>query len=506
MSQRYFEGDPVPITGEGCNKPFPVGVLPADIARFVEAVAASTETDPALAAVVVLGVFSAITAGRVSIEVQEGWSEPSNLYIVAVLASGEGKSPVFAKVARILQEIERQLIEETKALVAERRAEREVIEEQIKAYKRKVGKADADEREVLLADIGELAARLEQKPAIAYPRLLANDATPEALARLAAENEGIIAVVSAETPIFGTVSGARYSGAPNFEFLLSGHSGESFTVDRMNREPEHIEAAYLTLCVAVQPIVMRSARKVQDLEERGLLGRVLFAWPESRVGYRRRKLVPLADAELRSWESRVRSTFERLRKAAVQLGLSPEARAALEGWRGGIERERRPGGRLEHIAAWGGKYDSQVIRLSSLLAVMHDEESIGERRMRDAIDLGAYFEANVLCLYQDLGISDLERSVQRLKRRIVEKNWGVCTKRDLHRAAKAATADECSAMVERLEEDHWILEEPRNHGGSPRGGRPTTEYRVNPRVHELYRRDKRDKTSFVASVPKKAGR
>ncbi len=498
--------EPKPISTEGCAWPFPLDTLPSDISGPVRAVAAAMETDPAGAASVALGVLSAVTAGRLRVRVHEGWSEPCNLYIVTVLPSGDGKSPTFSKMTAPVRKLERELIEEAKPLAAERSAERDVLEERIKTAKRKASKADGiEETETAIAELADLTARLDALPPIAHPRLLANDATPEALAKLAAENNGTIAVVSPETPLFGTVGGTRYSGAPNFEFLLSAHSGEGFTVDRINRPAEHIEAAHLTLCLAIQPIVIQEAKRVRELEERGLLARMLFVWPVSRVGYRSRKLVSLPPAELERWERLVRGLFAELRAEQREVPLTDAARQRFEQWRGTIEAERRAGGKLEHFAAWGGKLDSQVLRLAALLAVCRGEHEVGCERLEQAIQLGAYFLANVRALYRDLALSDFERKVQSLKRRIAEQRWEHCSKRDLQRAARV-DADACRRLIRRLEEEHWIARQERtSHGGGP-GRKPSDAYRINPRVHELYGRDTNDRRHSVESVTRNEGK
>src|SRR3954465_13344295 len=58
------------------------------------------------------------------------------------------------------------------------------------------------------------------------PRLLADDATPEAIVSLLANHGGRIAVVSAEGGLLDTLAGGRYSKTPNIEPLLKGHAGD----------------------------------------------------------------------------------------------------------------------------------------------------------------------------------------------------------------------------------------------------------------------------------------
>lgn len=479
-----FAGEPVPILCEGSDEPFPLDVLPEEVAEFVCLVAASTETESALAAMVALGCASVVTSGRVFVGSQS-WRESTNLYLLAILGSGEGKSPVFGKVAGILHTLEGELIEQARPAVAGAKAERELLEDRKKKLKHAVSKAaDLEEEQRLAGDFRQLCKELEALAKPTVPRLLANDATPEALTSAAANNGGIIAVVSGETPLFGTISGKRYSGAPNIDFLLSAHSGESFTVDRTGRGTEHIRAAYLTLCLAIQPIVVRDTKRVAELEERGLIGRFLPIWPQSNVGYRSREFVPLPAHEQEAWNDYVRRLFHWAREQERFVPLTDAALAAFTRWRKEVERERRPGSWLHDFPAWGGKFDSAVLRLSGLLAVMHHETEVNENALRRGIVLAEFFAAHVRGMYASAEMSDSDRDVAKAKRIITERKVTRASRRELHRMTSMDSEERCSELLERLERDNWLTRDKGSGGDPPRRGRPSIAYRVNPRVFD----------------------
>src|SRR5690606_7418544 len=90
------------------------------------------------------------------------------------------------------------------------------------------------------------------------PRVLADDATPEALVRLLADH-GRIAVVAAEGDVLRIVDG-RYArdGAARLGELTRAWSGDPIRVDRIGREPVHVPRPALTLALAVQPSVVPS--------------------------------------------------------------------------------------------------------------------------------------------------------------------------------------------------------------------------------------------------------
>jgi replicative DNA helicase len=121
------------------------------------------------------------------------------------------------------------------------------------------------------------------------PRFITDDTTPERLTSLLAANHGRMAVLSAEgSDVFAAMSG-RYTthqgkqGAQmgHFAAYLKGYSGDTLHVDRVGRPPEYVRQPALTVGLTVQPGVLQGLQRHQELRERGLLGRFLYALPPS---------------------------------------------------------------------------------------------------------------------------------------------------------------------------------------------------------------------------------
>jgi hypothetical protein len=76
-------------------------------------VAHDTQTPPDLAATLALACLSTAAGGRVSVLVRPeiGWREPVNLYMVAALAPGSRKSPVFSNLTSPITAAEAELVE-----------------------------------------------------------------------------------------------------------------------------------------------------------------------------------------------------------------------------------------------------------------------------------------------------------------------------------------------------------------------------------------------------------
>ncbi len=107
---------------------------------------------------------------------------------------------------------------------------------------------DDDRKAAAAAAEAARAAKAEMReievPVI--PRLLADDATPEATATLLADHGGRIAIISTEGGVFDTIAG-RYARTVNMDVYLKGHSGDRLRVDRQGRPPQYIPSPALTM-------------------------------------------------------------------------------------------------------------------------------------------------------------------------------------------------------------------------------------------------------------------
>ncbi|GLY89645.1 hypothetical protein Airi02_075740 [Actinoallomurus iriomotensis] len=128
----------------------------------------------------------------------------------------------------------------------------------------------------------EAKLALDSATVPARPRLYSDDATVEVLTSLLCEQGGRMAVLPPEGEIFSIAAG-RYSGT--FAVLKKGHAGEEVRVDRMGRDSEHIDAATVTLGICTRPGVLAELGDTPQFRDQGLLGRLLYAVPDSLLGH-----------------------------------------------------------------------------------------------------------------------------------------------------------------------------------------------------------------------------
>jgi Protein of unknown function (DUF3987) len=87
--------------------PFPLHALPEALRWYVGELSRATQTPPILAAGVALGAASVALAKKIQVEPRPGWVEPSVLWILTLLPSGERKTAVMNALRRPLDEWER---------------------------------------------------------------------------------------------------------------------------------------------------------------------------------------------------------------------------------------------------------------------------------------------------------------------------------------------------------------------------------------------------------------
>jgi hypothetical protein len=120
----------------------------------------------------------------------------------------------------------------------------------------------------------------------------------------------------------------------------------------------------------VQPVVLASIGANRVFRGRGLLARILYAYPVSRVGRRQINPTPLDETVQDTYEKTVRNLAAGLAgwlgDPAV-LRLTEEAGAEMVAIETDIEPTLARDGELGTLADWGSKYAGAVARIAGLL-------------------------------------------------------------------------------------------------------------------------------------------
>jgi len=477
---------------------FPVEALPAWLGSMVAGVATATQTPPELAGSVGLAVLALAAGGKVEVEPWPDWREPVCLFLAVALPPGCRKSAVFRHMTGPLTAWEKGARERSAPEIAQAETEREIDERRLRKLKESAAEGDTEaEQEAVRLSEESAGKRLP-----VYPRLFTCDATPEAIARLLAEQDGRLGVFSAEGGELTAIAAGRYSkdGRANLEILLKSHAGDALRVDRANREraPIILDHPALTLALCVQPSVLQAAWEHDEFASRGLLARFLFALPPNPLGTRDVTPPPVAETVRQDYEASVLALLDLTPTCDEQdrpeaLTLTPEAADMLREFMRELEPDLGPGGRHEHMSGFFGKLAGAVARIAGLLhlgGVPHDHRSrrrepIDGNTMEAALALGRFYGEHAERCAKSFGGTPEARLAVRVLDGIGRHGWRRFSEREAYRELGVRQAEFAKALALLAETGHVrraadVGGGRPDDGGGRRGRKASPEWEVNP--------------------------
>ena len=410
---------PALLLPEALGRPlFPVHVLPEHLREYVLDVARVFQVAVDMPAVFALSAIGAAAAKRVRIaNSSDGQDFHSvNIWVVVVLASGEGKTPTMRSMLREFSTWQDTLRERAAADAVSRRVRRDIAQRRYSVLVQRCARstnpveiAKLEEQTITLR--AELAA-LQDRPA---PRVMVEDMTMEALLDLLSENDGALLGASDEgSRFFANAGRSAAGGIANIEGLLKAHSAATVHVDRVSRGSVVIHEPALSLMLATQQRTLGKVLASASFDGRGLWERFLVVSPQSTVGSRAGSS-PSADPWTQAFfHAKVRALLglPRYTRHFTNAGV-PEIRlgrawSVLGAFLESIDRRMAPGGDLsrEPIAGWAQKLRTNVIRLSAILWVADNTVAadwsaidIDPVYVERAIELAHYFISHAQLLF-----------------------------------------------------------------------------------------------------------
>jgi len=377
---RLVRADPEPLPD------FPTDALPEPLRGYVLAVAEALQVPEGLPAMLVLAAAATAAQRLVQAEPKRGWIEPLALFTATALPSGERKSATLSYVLRPHRAYERERGENDRAGLKAAEASRRILERE---QARAVEAADKDKAEKLARQLAECPIR---KPV----RILADDATGEALGALLCDH-GQIGVFAAEGGLFQRIGGKYSRGIPDLDVYLSGHAGEPMRFDRRGDGERRVDEPSLSVGVAVQPCVLSRFACVEGVGDRGLLGRFLYSFPTSKVGKRDVDSAAVPSTVADAYDAAMHRLLDAANGTRRQLPFDDDARADVIAFLAANEPRLGPGGDLLFFAGWGHKLAGTICRIAAvfqLVASGPDAPSVGREFFRRARALTDYFIAH----------------------------------------------------------------------------------------------------------------
>lgn len=477
--------EPIPLGDYSLLPDFPLEELDDTGREFVRAVSEVAQTDPGLAGTLYLGVLSATAKFTVNLISHR---ERSNLYLAAILPSGERKTSTLSDIAAPVYEYQLKKQEEMKETIRQAAIKFKILEKRLeKLQKQAANEDDHVKRLGIINDATAIAKEMADNPVPVSPTLVVDDITTEALGLLMAENNEIMAIVSAEGGIFKLIAGYYKDVEGNIDLYLKAHSGEPWSNHRIGRSSQAMRNPSLTMALAVQPDVLDELGRNRQFKGRGLIARFLFSICRSQAGHRDRRTNSLPGSLVGHYRDHI---FELMNLVhGFELKLSPDAQAVWNEFYTDIEKEMRPGGVLEYVKNWGSKLPGAVARIAGLLHIATEgaaaiDKSICVNIVNGACVLGCYFKDHALAAFGQMREDSRMQSARKILSYIERHKPEQFKGRDVLRHAyfSSGSMQEIEPGLRILMERGYIREGAKGEYSGK--GRPEAMiYEVNPKLN-----------------------
>lgn len=469
---------PLPTPGDlATASDYPLAPLSEAIKRAAGEVARFVKVPVASPAVVALSVLAVALGKRARIEERPGLYHWPALFLAAIAASGERKSPVFKALTSPLEDWAEDQREEWEALRLKVKAKDQAIDLAISGLKAQAKKSGAGV-EAIAEEIEEQEKRRIILPA--SPSLFTTDVTEQRLFQKMHERGGAYAVLSGEgRPVFDAIMG-KYSGdgRTGDGIYLAGVTGDTITRDRVGGEggPEErvIRNPALNVCLMVQPDKYLEAAAHPRLRASGALARIWPVFLPSLVGRRLEEEGEpgIQDAELEPFRALVRSILDHVPESEGEeppkphlVRLSPEAARLRREFHNLVERMQGQGEELEDCRDIASKATSQACKLAMVLHLAESPELLNQpdstlsaRTWTAAQELGTYHLTEAVRVQRQADEDPMIEGARRLVDWITRERITELRARDLQRSGPRPRPNATgAARLLDLLEDHGYL-------------------------------------------------
>jgi len=465
--------------------------LPGILGKTVAAVSAATETPIELATGNCLATVATAFHGKIIVRVKTGYTEPLNIWIATFLEPGNRKTAVLISTTKPLITWEAAKREQEKPRIQAIESERKNQEARIKRLRTQYGNAKFEELEEIQHEIRKIED--EMVPIPVYPKVWADDVTPEHFGTLLGHHDGCMAIISSEGGIIEIIAGRYNGGIPNLDVFLKSHAGDPVRVDRGSRDPVDIERPASTFGLSPQPDVLKGMAEKKGFRGRGLLGRFLYFLPKSNLGHRTLETEPIPEAVTNKWEGLIHTLLDiepqKNDNDQVEPFVIDLSRAAYSEWfefAKVVESDMGEGGRFETMRDWAGKLPGAAARLAGLLhCVKHPSQSWGEKisveTMETALDIAAVASSHAEVAFNLMGADAEIEGAKRVWRWIEKGCHESFTRSDCFQALRGTfpRATNIDGPFDVLEERNYLASYDPKKGSK---GRSSITYNVNPEL------------------------
>lgn len=413
--------------GSRPTPPYPLHALPSTLSGWATTVAENGELPVDIPAVLGFASVASAAMRGYAVEIPGGHVEELCTY-VAVLAE-PGARKTFAMNQARAPHLEWEVDHRDEALdcIVKHQAEADTRDLALKAEQRRFKGALDDpikrqEAEDALLAIQEAKAHHSRKKPV-IPRLVVDDATPEALGVTMEEQGGCIAIFAAEgSDLFAQygAKGGRYADTPTLTLMAEGWNGQPYRVDRLGRDPVHIDNARLSVATTLQPAMLDRVKEDEGLRNAGIFARFLYTKPESTLGRRTHDAPQLDRLCIQQYKQLVRKLLDAKTEEPGErqhLQLTREAETIRQQFSREVEATMRVDGSTEYLKDFASKIQGYVTRFAGVLHVAANacgidrgEKQIEAKTMENAATLARYHLEHVIAIFGGSAHPDMAKA------------------------------------------------------------------------------------------------
>lgn len=466
-------------------------IIPGVFGEYVQALAAHTQTPPALATMFVLSCLASAVQGRYEVAplgVENGWREVLALWTCGCYPPGGKKSAIYSAAMAPILHWEKNAGDRLRPEIYRRRSVREVSAKRIEKLKQDAARLDDDNERHRVQE--QIRTIMEEMPGELFaPKVFTGNASPERVESLMVEQNGKIAALSDEADQLLNLSGANRGGAVTLESTLKAHDGSPMRADRQSRSA-HIDRPTMSMGLIVQPESFGElASSSKRMRSTGLLGRFLYVVPQSTIGRRNvRHSAPIPSDLAERYHLAMMDLLQGYEVRGVTPKLLPFASEATEPFyqfMEFIEERQGDGGEMEAITDWSAKLAGRAARLAALFEIAERGRaavSVSLANVERAIVLAKLLIPHAEVAFSLLGADDTDVDALAVLRWIKANGQLEFTRREAQRAMHSRFS-----KVERLEKAIAVLQGGYVLSGEKKaqtGGRASAFYLVNPKVFD----------------------
>lgn len=331
------------------KREFPVDVLPEKIQWLINSFSESLNWPEEYTGSALLYAMSVAAGNRFCVKVKYGWIEYPALYVFVIGHPGVSKTHAIKWPIR-------------------------PINERDKFYHREY-RSYVEKHEQALKMSPTLRKESGMDEFMAAPKLrkhIVKDTTLEGLIKVLSENkDGVGAIFDEATSWFKNLN--RYSNGSDIGAWLSMWNQDDIVKDRAGSESIRVDHPFVSIIGGIQPGILTDLSD-QQMEENGMIDRILFAWPKND------KMMPIPKEDIsmeeqeRMWAACIRSILDYSYPMnngfnRYQFEMSSQCRDAYFSW---DNHNINQANKSEEVWNFGvaSKMRSQVVRIGLLIELM----------------------------------------------------------------------------------------------------------------------------------------